>query len=267
MTSTRPSVVHVIGMGEVGRRLAGALSRAGRVVRPVSRNAGWPEAVDERDRSPRIVAVREEQLQAVLERTPPGLRERLVLVQNGFLEAVHGSLAEVTRGLIYFTAKGDFFRILCPSLFHGPLARELARALCRGGIAAEELTDRDEFLREMIVKGIWNAIVGLPLAVHDVELTTYLSRHADELDRLADESARAAGAEYGVELSGERAVRKLRATTGELGWVRGGAKALPWRNAALARFGRRHGIPTPVNDRLLRAVGYDPDSPPTVAAD
>ena len=51
-------------------------------------------------------------------------------------------------------------------------------------------------------------------------------------------------------------MRKILETTKELGWVRGGAKALAWRNGAIARFGRRHGIPTPVNDRLLRAVGY-----------
>lgn len=254
----------VIGLGEVGRRLADGLATRGWTIRPVTRASGWEAALDADDRSPRIVAVREEQLQAVLDRFPAALADRLVLVQNGFLEAVHGDLGPVTRGLVYFTSKKDFFRVLCPSPFHGPLAQPLAGDLCGGGVAAEALTDRVEFLREMIVKGIWNAVVGLPLAVHDVDLATYLSRHEDELDALAQEGARAAGAEYGVRLSGERAVRKLRATTGELGWVRGGAKALPWRNGALAYFGRKHGVATPVNDRLLRAVGQDPDRPPTV---
>jgi len=258
--SSRESA-YVIGLGEVGRRLSEALAIRGWTIRPVTRDSGWEPALDANDRSPRIVAVREEQLQAVLDRFPAVMADRLVLVQNGFLEAVHGDLGPVTRGLVYFTSKKDFFRVLCPSPFHGTLAQSLAGDLCEGGIAAETVADRAEFLREMIVKGIWNAVVGLPLAVHDVDLGTYLARHVDELDALADESARAAGAEYGVRLSGERAVLKLRATTSELGWVRGGAKALPWRNGALARFGRTHGIATPVNDRLLRAVGHDPDIP------
>ena len=59
---------------------------------------------------------------------------------------------------------------------------------------------------------------------------------------------------------------KILETTVDLGWVRGGTKALAWRNGALARFGRRHGVPTPVNDRLLRAAAYDPDSDPAEAA-
>ena len=80
----------------------------------------------------------------------------------------------------------------------------------------------------------------------------------DELESLADESARACGAEYAVPVRGDEAVAKIVQTTRKLGWVRGGAKALAWRNGAIAQFGRRHRIPTPVTDRLLKAVGYDP---------
>ena len=52
-------------------------------------------------------------------------------------------------------------------------------------------------------------------------------------------------------------------TIGPIGFVTGGAKALPWRNGAIAAFGRRHRVATPVTDRLLRAADYDPDDPPT----
>jgi ketopantoate reductase len=253
--------VHVIGMGEVGGRLAGALERAGCEVLPVRRGSGWDEAVDPADPATRIVAVREEDLAGVLDRLPSSLRPRTVLVQNGFLEAVHGEL-EVGRGLIWFTSKGEFFRELCPSIFHGPQASELVDALRRGGLSVERAGGGERFLREMIVKGIWNGVVGLPLAVHGVDLASYLDDHDDELRALVAESAAAAGAAYGVELAPREALEKIRRTTTELGWVKGGAKALPWRNGAIVRFGRRHGIPTPVNDRLLAAVGYDPDAPP-----
>jgi ketopantoate reductase len=112
----------------------------------------------------------------------------------------------------------------------------------------------------MIVKGLWNCVVGLPLAVHEVDLATYLDGHRPEMEALVDEGSRAAGAAYGVSLAGAVAVRKILETTVHLGWMRGGSKALDYRNGALARFGRRHGVPTPINDALLRAVGHDPEA-------
>jgi len=242
----------MIGMGEVGRRLADALTVAGWDVLPVTRQQGWDTALDESDTAPRLVAVREEDLQAVLDRIPETLRPRLLLVQNGFLEAVHGSLGPVSRGLIYFTSKSGFFRVLCASLFHGALAAPIAAALETGGIRARPIEDGEEYLRAMIVKGIWNAVVGLPLAVHDVDLSTYLDTFRDEFEALIDESARAAGAEYGVSVSAAVVERKILETTADLGWVKGGRKSLAWRNGAIAQFGRRHGVPTPVTDRLLR---------------
>lgn len=254
--------IYVVGRGEVGRRLEWALAGAGCEVRAVTRQRGWEGCADPQDPATRILCVREEQLAEVLQRLSGVDPQRLVLVQNGFLEAVHGALGPVTRGLIYFTSKGDFFRVLCASPFHGPRASELVPALVRGGISAEILEDDAAYRRAMIQKGIWNAVVGLPLAVHDVELGHYLDCCEPELCELTDESAAAAGAAYDVEVSGRAARSRIRETTGELRWLRGGAKALAWRNGALAGFGRRHGIPTPVNDRLLRAVGWDPDRPP-----
>jgi ketopantoate reductase len=252
----------IIGMGEVGRRVRGALEGTGWTVHPVTRDRGWKHATDAARPGPRIVAVREEDLDAVLERLA-GLEAHLVLVQNGFLEALHGDLRATTRGLVYFTSKADFFRVLCASPFRGPHAQTMADALRAAGIAAEVENDETAFVRAMIVKGIWNAVVGLPLAVHETDLAGYLVDRREELEQLVAESADAAGAEYGTEVDAAQALRKLLETTGDLGWVRGGTKALAWRNGALAWFGRRHGRPTPVNDRLLRAVGYDPGSAPS----
>ena len=84
-----------------------------------------------------------------------------------------------------------------------------------------------------------------------------VAHYLGELDALADESARACSARYGVTLDGAEAVRKILDTTAKLGWVRGGSKALPWRNRAIARLGRAPGVPTPVHDR--------PPHPPAAA--
>ncbi len=257
MKDGAPRTIHVIGPGEVGRRIAAALESQSWRVHPVTRTRGWDRAVDPDDRSPRLVAVREEDLTAVLERLGTKLRDRTVLVQNGFLEAVHGDLGAVTRGLIYFTSKGDFFEVLCDSPFFGPHAEPLARALSAAGLDAEAIVDREDFLRAMIAKGIWNVVVGLPLAVHRLDLGTYLSSRRHEFRALVDESARAAGAAYRCDVDPEAVAGKILDTTETLGWVGGGMKALPWRNGAIARFGRTHSIPTPINDGLLLAAGYE----------
>lgn len=248
----------VIGPGNVGRRIQAALEADGWRVQVVTRRDGLEDAADPSDETPRIVAVREDDLQGVLERLPYETRLRVLLVQNGFLEARLGDLGLVSRGLIYFTAKGDFFKVVGTSVFYGPLAEPIARALVRREIAARVERDHEAFLRAMIVKGLWNSVVGLPLAVHGTDLGTYLENRGAEFESLVEEGARAAGAAYGVEVSGSEAAHTIRETTTALHHVRGGTTALAWRNGAIAKFGRRHGVPTPVNDRLLLAAGYDP---------
>jgi ketopantoate reductase len=58
--------IHLVGMGEVGQRLAGALGRAGIATHPVTRTRGWDEARDDSD-GLCLVCVREESLAEVLE--------------------------------------------------------------------------------------------------------------------------------------------------------------------------------------------------------
>ena len=84
--------------------------------------------------------MREDDLPDAFGRFPPSAHDRMVLVQNGFLEAVLGPLGDVTRGLIWFTSKGDFFEILNPSPFYGPRAVELVPLLAEGGLAVETIT-------------------------------------------------------------------------------------------------------------------------------
>ena len=252
----------VIGMGNVGGRLAAALERAGWRVRAVTREDGWEAAADPGLDGVRVVAVREEQLAPVLGRLPDALHGSTVLVPNGFLELVHGDLGSYGRGLIWFNVKGEFFRELRPSLFRGQAAERLARGLAAGGLRVAVVADAEEFTREVVLKGSWNCVVGLPLAVHEVDLATYVARHEEQGRELCRESVAAAGAFYRVVVSAAEAWERVADCRVSLGHVRGGAKALAWRNGAVARMGRRHGVPTPVTDRLLRAAGHDPEHGP-----
>jgi ketopantoate reductase len=251
--------VLVIGRGQVGQRLGDALAAAGWDVRYVTRTSGWEAALDADDAAPRLLCMREDDLPEAYARFPTSLRDRLVLVQNGFLEVVLGEQPLVSRGLIWFTAKGDFFEQLRDSSFYGTHAEPLAGALTRGGIPSGVHPTRDEFVAEMIVKGAWNCIVGLPPGLHELTLGEYLERERAECEALVGEATAAAGAFYGVPVAAEAALDTLLTTTRPLGRVRGGAKALAWRNGAVAIMGRRCGVPTPTHDRLLAAAGWNPD--------
>jgi ketopantoate reductase len=252
--STSPARAFVVGMGEVGRRLAAALAAGGLDVRPVTRDSGWGEALADGGGAV-IVAVREEALEEVLARTAAVPTQRLVFVQNGWIRPLLAGRPGCTRGLIWFTSKGEFFRVLRPSVLAGPLAPALARALGRGGIAAE-VAAQGRFAAAEAEKMAFNCVVGLPLAVHRVTLAEYLAGHGEEAQEVFREAAQVTARALGVEVPGGTWRRFLRFTR-PIGWLRASApKALEFRNGAVVRLARERGIATPANARLLAAVGF-----------
>ena len=258
--------VFVIGQGEVGRRLSRALERAGLSVTRVTRNEGWDECLEGSPREIRLLCMREHDLPDAFERLREMPRQSLALVQNGFLEPLLGPLDDLTRGLIWFTSKGEFFEELKPSEFYGGSAGALAGALERGGLAVRALAGREQSTCAMIEKGVWNCVVGLPLGVHGITLGEYLETHEDEWSALIDEGVAAAAAYYELPCDADAARRTLLETTTRLGWVKTSPKALAWRNGAISWMGRERGVPTPTHDRLLVAAGYDPAGAPASLA-
>jgi hypothetical protein len=245
--------VHVVGMGEVGQRLAGALGRAGIATQPVTRTRGWDEARDDRD-GLCLVCVREESLAEVLETLHNVSSDRLVLVQNGWIRPLLHDLPEVTRGLIWFTAKGEFFQILRPNRFSGPHAAELALALAAGGLPSEaaEPTVFDEF---DVDKMGFNCIVGLPLAVHGMSLGEYLEQLPGEAKAVFEEAVRVCSTAIGANPTANGWEGFLE-TAAHLDWVRvSDAKALSFRNGAVTALAAEHGLAAPVNSELLRIYG------------
>ena len=242
----------MIGMGEVGRRLAGALERAGVDVVRVMRAAGWEQTLSA-DAGARIVCVGETQLAAVVERLRSVPPESLVFVQNGWIRPDLAAVAGHTRGLVWFTSKGEFFRSLRPSLFAGPLAVDMAAVLSAGGIAAEALDDAAFRAAEAEKMG-FNCVVGLPLAVHGITLAEYVTRHPAEARAVFDEAAAVTARALGVAADPGWWADFLLAAE-PLGWVKSGApKALAYRNGAVVALARRLGLDAPINLRLLAAV-------------
>lgn len=239
-------------MGEVGRRLASALAATGVEVVPVTRDAGW-DAVRADPRSPLLLCVREEALPPLLDRLRGTDPARLVLVQNGWIRPLLAGLEGCTRGLVWFTSKGEFFRVLRPSPFAGPLAAPLAAALEAGGIAAAAVPPAAFGALDAEKMG-FNCVVGLPLAVHGLALGEYLDRHGAEAEALFAESAGTCARALGAAADPEWWPTFLRACE-PLGWVRASAaKALEYRSGAVLRLAREQGVAVPVTERLLAAL-------------
>ena len=251
MTSKQLPRVHVIGMGQVGRRLADALARAGAPHTPVNRDEGWADALAA-DGDLRLVCVREGDLGAVLGRLAAVPSEHIILVQNGWLRPLLEDRPGTTRGLIWFTSKGDFFRILRPSPFSGPWAGTLAAVLTAGGIPSTAVAG-DCFAGLEAEKMGFNCIVGLPLAVHDVTLGEYLDRYRSEAHQLFTESVTACA--IALDVHAQPGWWDAFLTSVEpLRWVgTSTAKALSFRNQAVADLAAAHGLEVPATRRLLTA--------------
>ena len=241
---------HIVGMGEVGRRLAGALHRAGIAVHPVTRTQGWDEAREDQH-GICLICVREDGLAEVLDALFDVPSERLVLVQNGWIRPLLHDLPNTTRGLIWFTSKGEFFQILRPNAFSGPVADDLSLALAAGGLPSEAVEAR-VYDRLDADKMGFNCLVGLPLAVHGLSLEDYLDSFPEEARAVFDEAVGACSAAVGAEIDVKGWDGFLESAQ-HLGWVRvSEAKALGFRNQAVVALAAESGVPAPVNTELLQ---------------
>ncbi len=244
---------YVIGMGEVGRRLADALTESGFEVHPVTRDAGWTQAVTDPE-GIRLVAVREEDLEGVLDRLEGEGGERIVAVQNGWIRPLLSHHPGAGRGLIWFTSKGDFFRVLRPSVLSGAVAEPLAMALSTAGIPATAVPP-EEFAALEAEKMGFNCVVGLPLAVHGLSLAEYLEREPAEAEAVFREAVEAASAALDTNAEPGWWPAFLAAVE-PIGWVRPtAAKALEYRNEAVIRLAAEAGLDATTNQSLLRAAG------------
>jgi ketopantoate reductase len=245
-------MVTVIGVGEIGRVFVRAASVSGEGVRTVRR--GDDPVLASEGEGPVIVAVREGDLEPLVPKLTP-IAPRCVFVQNGWLEDTLRPLgSEIGRGFLWFTAKGDFFRVLRSSPFFGPMSNRTADLLNRAGIAAHSGAGRAgqaELEDEYAYKLAWNCVVGLPLFVRKTTLGAYLVEHESEARAIVGETCAVLSAAFGRAIDARAAFDLLRDTTEPLGWMTGSNKAVDFRNGAIVRLGRANSIPTPVNEALV----------------
>lgn len=247
MTSER---AWIIGMGEVGRRIADALAHDGLEVVPVTRATSLAPAASDQP-GLRVVCVREDDLPGILDALGEVPPSELVTVQNGWMRDLVPSGS--TRALIWFTSKGDFYRPLRPTPVTGPAAHRIVTALSRSDIPARAV-DPSEFDPLDADKMGFNCVVGLPLAVHGVSLGEYLEHHSHEAEQVFSEALDICCEALQCPRP-DNAWRDFQSSVEPLGWVRTStAKALRWRNGAVVRLADELGLDAPHNRRLLATV-------------
>ena len=250
----RLKTAFIIGRGEVGTRLGGALETAGIEVRYVTRHEGWADAVAADTEIPRLLCMREEDFTDALSQLAAVPASSLVSVQNGWVKPLLREPESITRGLIWFTSKGDFFRSLRPSPVHGPLAKALVEALSVGGLDVTAVESKQRFSQLEADKMGFNCVVGLPLAVHGITLGEYLEARTDEARAVFEEAAGICAQALGVEAEPSW-WSSFVASCEPLGWVATSkAKALEFRNRAVVELAASMGRNAPANQALLSAV-------------
>lgn len=244
----------VIGAGRVG----GALhARDPERFALVDREHNW-ELLDGPAGSPVILAVRNDDLPAVLERVPDARREDLVFVQNGMLRPwlAEQGLAGATRGLLFFAvpSRGAAIEPGAASPFCGPRAPAVVAAFLSCGLRAE-LVDAQAFKAVELEKLIWNCAFGLLCEVEEAEVGTIVEEHGARLRELVAELLAVGEPALGVELDLDALVERLASYSRSIPSYRGAVKEWRWRNGWFVDEARARGLATPVHDRLLAAVG------------
>ncbi len=151
--------VVIVGLGQLGRVIAGALLRAGCRITPVNRGDDLeklsrllpaPELV--------LVAVAEADLPGVLENLPLHWKSRLGLIQNELLprDWLRHAIVCPTVVSVWFEKKpGTDAKPILPSPVAGPKAGLLVRALEGIGLPARTVGTDDALLYELVRKNVY----------------------------------------------------------------------------------------------------------------
>ncbi len=249
--------VAIIGAGRIGGALAALSAEHSLACDLITREHGH-QALSSDAGDPILVAVRNDDLDPVLERVPAARRGDLVLIQNGMLRPWlrERGLREVTRGLLFFAVgcRGDRPLPGAPSPFTGPHAPAMVTWLTTLGLPAE-VVDAPTFAAIELEKLIWNCAFGLLCQVREADVGVVVDEHAEELQALVAEMAEIGARALGVELDLLPLVERLSAYSRSIAGYRGAVKEWPWRNGWFVSRAAEYGLAMPVHSALLDLVG------------
>jgi len=251
----------VIGAGRIGLALKRrSEARGAEPVVLVDRSSG-DDALRGAQGDPILVAVRNDDLPAVIARVPTYRREDLVFLQNGAIRDLlrDHSLSGATRGLLYF-AVGSREGPVVPGLvspFCGPHALTCARFLASLGLEAHAM-DWGRFSYYELEKLLWLATHGLLCQAHDCTVGAVASTHREELGALVAELCLVGRASMGVDAAPDYVTERLAAYSETIPDWPASVKEWPYRNGWLRTEARRLKVSTPLHDALIDRLKVAP---------
>lgn len=207
-----PPVV-IIGIGELGGVFAKAFLKHGSAVYPVTRKVSMEET---RRKCPEpalaIVAVREDQLSAILSTLPEKWKSRVCLIQNELLpgdwKKYH--IADPTVISVWFEKKkGMDVNPIRSSPVFGPGSVAVHGALAEIGIPSRILADEKELLFELVAKNVFVFTINIAGLKTGGTVGNLWSRHRDLAVRIARDVMDVQESVTGVSLSSQRLTEAL----------------------------------------------------------
>ncbi|MEM6292424.1 MAG: hypothetical protein AAGA54_14210 [Myxococcota bacterium] len=246
----------VIGAGRVGGALAERAAAREVECSLVTRTDGW-DAIEQSD-APIFVAVRNDDLQSIVDRIDPKHHGRLVFTQNGMLRRWLSaqSLAACTRGLLFFAvpSRGAPLEPGGDSPFVGPMADAVCRWLKSVEVPASTAST-DAFAVTELEKLLWNCCFGLLCEHTQKPVGAIVDEDRDLLKQLVEELLHVGMPGFGLQLDAEaRAamLERLCAYSSSIPTYKGAVKEWPWRNGWFVDVAQEPGL----HEDLLRKTGH-----------
>jgi ketopantoate reductase len=248
--------IEVIGAGRIG---VGLCERDPSRFSLIDRERGW-ERLDVEAGTPILLAVRNDDLDAVIAKVPAHRRDDLVFVQNGMLRpylAARG-LEGATRGLLFLAVpqRGAAIEPGGESPFFGPHAQTMVDAFLAAELPAR-CVDAQSFAAIELEKLLWNSCFGLLCEAHESDVGTIVRERFADLRELVAELLQIGAPALGVSLALDPLVERLAAYSLSIPSYRGAVKEWPWRNGWFVELARELGVSLPVHERLLELSRHD----------
>ncbi len=248
----------IVGAGRVGGALARRAENKGVSCELVTRTDGWGSIA--RTSAPIFVAVRNDDLDGVLEKIAPEHHPRLVFTQNGMLRPwlERMALADASRGLLFFAVATRDAPLIpgSDSLFTGPMADAVVAWLQALDVPARSVAS-DDFAEVELEKLLWNCTMGLMCELTGEPVGGVVEHHAKLLRQLVHELLDVGMPAFGLSLDAEarQALEaRLTAYSRSIPDYQAAVKEWPWRNGFFVEAASASGL----HHELLAKTGHLP---------
>lgn len=261
MASASATPAIIVGKGRVGQALLD-MGPSEDVILGRGEPIAGPEG-------PIIVCTRNNDLQGVVDATPPERRDDLVFIQNGMLQPWldAAGLGDNTQVLVFFAVAKlgdtpqDGKTDVNPeglTAAYGKHAQSVADRLSNGGLSCKVL-GRVAFQKAMLEKLIWIAAFMLVGAKHGGTVGDVERDHREDVTLLIKELASAGAAELGISLDAGY-VDRLTAYARTVAHFPTAVKEFEWRNGWFYDISKRAMTdgkpdPCPTHTAWLKEVG------------